>query len=105
MKTRNIIENAKGNVLQGCKKHGLEAYFQIKKFEKNPKWAKSMVYVWFKDKVRGDEKLWCRILKGDLKKGIGIIDNEPFNVIQFKLGDKIRYQTDSTGITWKVAKA
>ena len=95
----------KNNLLFSCPEHGKEAYFSIKKFEKHPRWAKSMVYVWFKDDERGDEKMWCRIHKGDLKKGIGILDNQPFNQIQYKVGDKFKYQTDVNGITWKVGKA
>ena len=103
--TKEEIKNfEQGNTIFTCKKHGKESYFSIKKFEKHPRWAKRMVYVWFKDAKRGDEKMWCRILKGDLKNGIGILDNEPFNQIQYKLGDKFKYKTDAEGITWKVAK-
>jgi uncharacterized protein YegJ (DUF2314 family) len=103
--TKEKLQHAeKNNIMFSCKEHGKEAYFSIKKFEKNPKWGKSMVYVWFKDAKRGDEKMWCRIFKGDQKKGIGILENEPFNVIQYKLGDKFKYKTDADGITWKVAK-
>ena len=94
----------KSNLLFTCPKHGKEAYFSIKKFEKHPKWGKDIVYVWFKDSKRGDEKMWCRIFKGNLKKGIGILDNQPFNQIQYKVGDKFKYQTDVNGITWKVGK-
>jgi len=92
----------KDNIQFSCKEHGKESYFSIKKFEKHPRWGKNMIYVWFKDAERGDEKMWCRIFKGDRTKGVGILDNEPFNVIQFKLGDHIKYKTDKEGITWAV---
>jgi len=100
----NDVKEANSNLLFSCKEHGKDAYFTIKKFEKHPKWGKDLVYVWFKDAKRGDEKMWCRIFKGDQKNGIGILENEPFNVIQYKLGDKFKYKTDADGITWKVAK-
>jgi hypothetical protein len=48
--------------------------------------------------------MWCRIFKGNQKQGIGILENQPFNVIQYNLGDKFKYKTDADGITWKVAK-
>ena len=57
------------NIVFTCPEHGKESYFSIKKFEKHPRWAKQMVYVWFKDDERGDEKMWCRIFKGDCMKG------------------------------------
>jgi len=94
----------KETIMFSCKKHTKESYFSVKKFEKHPRWAKRMVYVWFKDAKRGDEKMWCRIFKGDLKNGIGILDNQPFNQINYKIGDKFKYKTDAEGITWKVAK-
>tara|TARA_B100000927_G_C16094537_1_gene320576 strand:+ start:54 stop:365 length:312 start_codon:yes stop_codon:yes gene_type:complete len=92
------------NIVFTCPEHGKESYFSIKKFEKHPKWGKDIVYVWFKDAKRGDEKMWCKIIKGDRKKGIGILDNQPFNVIQYKLGDKFKFKTDAEGITWMVEK-
>ena len=51
----------KSNLLFTCPKHGKESYFSIKKFEKHPRWAKQMVYVWFKDDERGDERLRQRL--------------------------------------------
>lgn len=48
--------------------------------------------------------MWCRIIKGDRKQGIGALDNQPHNQIQFNIGDKFRFQTDAEGITWKVRK-
>ena len=101
---KELLKHAKkSNVILSCEKHSKDTYFSIKKLEKS-RWGRSRVYVWFKDKLRGDEKMWCRIIKGDRKQGIGALDNQPHNQIQFNVGDKFRFQTDSEGITWKVRK-
>ena len=102
---KELLKQAKkGNIIFSCEKHGKDSYFSIKKLEKS-RWGRSRVFVWFKDKLRGDEKLWCRIIKGDRKKGIGSLDNEPFKQIQHRVGEKFRFKTDDEGITWKVGKA
>ena len=82
-----------------CPTHGVETYFRIKKLERTIN-MEDYVYVWFKDKDDGNEKMWVRLTKGTKIKGVGKLDNVPIKLTKVKLGDVVKFKTDVEGITW-----
>ena len=91
----------KDNILYSCEHHGKETYFLIKNTSDN---FHGYVYVWFKDKELGDEKMWVKMLRGNHKKGRGKLANKPVVLTHLKLDDLIRYKTDEEGITRAIIK-
>ena len=88
--------NEKNNILFTCKDHGKDTYKLIKNTEHN---YDNMAYVWFKDKVDGDEKMWVKITSGDVFKGTGRLRNRPVK-LNMKFNDKVKFETDKEGITY-----
>ena len=101
--TNKLSEEAQwekdNNIAWSCPEHGKQTYFKVKKLEKHRK-MQDYVYVWFKDKQLGDEKMWVRITQGSRSKGQGRLDNQPIKLMFYKLGDIIKFKTDADGITW-----
>ena len=84
------------NILWTCEHHGLDSYNLIKNTEHN---YPGMVYVWFKDKTFGDEKMWVKITNGNVFKSSGRLRNSPVK-IKMKFNDKVKFKTDEEGITY-----
>ena len=91
-----MIESEDGNIMYTCKHHGVDTYHLIKNTEHN---YPGMVYVWFKDKTFGDEKMWVKITNGNVFKGSGRLRNRPVK-IKMKFNDKVKFKTDEEGITY-----
>ena len=85
------------NILFTCKEHGVETYNLIKKNENS---FPGMVYVWFKNSMFGDEKMWVRITKGNRKKGAGTLANIPFKIKDMEYGNIVKFKTNKEGITY-----
>ena len=81
------------NVVYTCKDCGVETY----KITENQ--YDNMAYVWFKDEVKGDEKMWVKITSGNVFKGAGRLRNKPVK-IKMKFNDKVKFKTDEEGITY-----
>ena len=86
----------KNNIIYSCEHHGKETYKIIKSTEDN---YDNMAYVWFKDEVNGDEKMWVKITNGNVFKGSGRVRNSPVK-IKMKFNDKVKFKTDEEGITY-----
>ena len=99
MIAHKMKEKEKDNIIMTCTTHGVETYFRIKKLERTIN-MEDYVYVWFKDKDDGDEKMWVRLTKGTKIKGVGKLDNVPIKLTKEKLGDVVKFKTDVEGITW-----
>ena len=84
------------NVFYTCKDCGVETYKIIKSTEDN---YDNMAYVWFKDEINGDEKMWVKITSGNVFKGAGRLRNKPVK-IKMKYNDKVKFKTDEEGITY-----
>ena len=85
------------NILYTCKHHGVDTYHLIKNTEHN---YPGMVYVWFKDKTFGDEKMWVKITKGDRNKGVGTLNNIPIKFKHMNYGNIFKFKTNKKGITY-----
>ena len=99
MIAHKMKEKEKDNIIMTCPTHGVETYFRIKKLERTIN-MEDYVYVWFKDKDDGDEKMWVRLTKGTKIKGVGKLDNVPIKLTKFKLGSIVKFKTNEDGITW-----
>ena len=99
MIAHKMKEKEKDNIIMTCPTHGVETYFRIKKLERTVN-MEDYVYVWFKDKEDGDEKMWVRITKGTKIKGLGKLDNVPIKMTKLKLGSIVKFKTNEEGITW-----
>ena len=99
MIAHKMKEKEKDNIIMTCPTHGVETYFRIKKLERTIN-MEDYVYVWFKDKDDGNEKMWVRLTKGTKIKGVGKLDNVPIKLTKVKLGDVVKFKTDVEGITW-----
>jgi len=99
MIAHKMREKEKDNIIMTCPTHGVETYFRIKKLERTIN-MEDYVYVWFKDKDDGNEKMWVRLTKGTKIKGVGKLDNVPIKMTKLKLGSIVKFKTDLEGITW-----
>ena len=59
-----------------------------------------MGYVWFKNAVVGDEKMWVRSTKGSRKQGAGTLANIPFKIKDMDYGNIVKFKTNKQGITY-----
>ena len=85
------------NILWTCEHHGLDSYNLIKNTDHN---YPGMVYVWFKDKTFGDEKMWVKITKGDRNEGVGTLSNIPIKFKHMDYGNIVKFKTNKKGITY-----
>ena len=85
------------NIIYTCSDHEQEMYFTIKN---NPAVGKDYIYCYFPQATDGCyEKMWVKITKGDRKKGIGLLENEPAHNDHLKLHDVVKFYTDEKDIT------
>jgi len=91
-----MIESEDGNIMYTCSDCGKDTYKMIKSTENQ---YDNMAYVWFKDEVNGDEKMWVKITNGNVFKGSGRLRNRPVK-IKMKFNDKVKFKTDEEGITY-----
>ena len=82
MVAHKMKEEEKDNIIMTCPTHSKETYFRIKKLERAIN-MEDYVYVWFKDKEDGDEKMWVRITKGTKIKGLGKLLSENSHFFSF----------------------
>ena len=102
-KLKKLLEEAEDNIVYTCEEHSVEMYLTVKN---NPDVPKDFIYCYFPidDSVtvrNGQqvlEKMWVKIVKGDRKKGIGLVNNEPAYNTNYKLHDLVEYVTDDDGI-------
>ena len=92
-----LKKSEKDNIMFTCDGCGKEAYHLIKSTMHN---YHDYVYVWFKDKELGDEKMWVKITNGNADKGIGRLRNHPVK-LKMKFNDKVKFKTDKEGITYE----
>ena len=86
------------NIIFSCTKHGKEQYFKIRKLgeKSNPGCA----YVWFEHESYGVERMWVKTIKGDRKKGSGVLINTPIKMKALKHGDFVEYKTNKDNIAY-----
>tara|TARA_A100001515_G_C4586304_1_gene214611 strand:+ start:873 stop:1157 length:285 start_codon:yes stop_codon:yes gene_type:complete len=91
-----MAKSENGNVVYTCGDCGKDTYHLIKNTMHN---YHGYVYVWFKDKTHGDEKMWVKITNGNADKGFGRLRNKPIK-LDMKYNDKVKFETDKEGITY-----
>ena len=103
-KLKKLLEEAEDNIVYTCEEHGVEMYLTVKN---NPDVPKDFIYCYFpiddsvtvRNGQKVLEKMWVKIIKGDRKKGIGLVNNEPAYNTNYKLHDLVEYVTDDKDIT------